>query len=304
MDCGALLLLVTPREGRRPQAPANGGNLQRRAAVEFANLVIRWSRNAGSAKLASMAVRVTPTSSSSLRPKCSRAIAYSPPTLAPKYGGSSEPSVSGIPASRRTGKGCSAKLGKTPRTTLLVGHTSSVICRRASSATSAGSSIARTPWAIRVTRQLERAAHRVRAGPLAGVHRAARGPRRPRSRRPRRRARAGSRPRRRPARSRPRRGAAARRCARRSRSARSTPKLRTATLRMRASMPWSRRASSMPGGDALPVLGVAQAGQPRVVDRRGQLDVDRRRRRRRRRGTRRRRRGSPAPVRMTLAAML
>ena len=46
-------------------------------------------------------------------------------------------------------------------------------------------------------------------------------------------------------------------------------------------------------GDPLPVLGVAQAGQPRVVDRRGQLDVDRARRRRRRRGTRRRRHGSP-----------
>ena len=78
------------------------------AGRQLTNLVRRWSRSAGSAKLASMAVRVTPTSSSSLRPKCSWAIAYSPATLAPKYGGSSEPSVSGIPASRSTGNGCSS----------------------------------------------------------------------------------------------------------------------------------------------------------------------------------------------------
>ena len=48
------------------------------AGRELTNLVIRRSRSAGSAKLASMAVRVRPTSSSSLKPKCSWAIAYSP----------------------------------------------------------------------------------------------------------------------------------------------------------------------------------------------------------------------------------
>ena len=57
--------------------------------------------------------------------------------------------------------------------------------------------------------------------------------------------------------------------------ARSTPKLRTATLRMRASMPWSRRASSMPAAMPSQCSASLEAGQPRVVDRRGQLDVDR-----------------------------
>src|SRR4051794_15418306 len=90
MDCGALLLLVTPRVAgtprRRPMA-AIYSDMGR----PLPNLVRRWSRSAGSAKLASTAVRVTPSSSASLRPKCSWAIAYSPATLAPKYGGPAGP---------------------------------------------------------------------------------------------------------------------------------------------------------------------------------------------------------------------
>ena len=81
--------------------------------------------------------------------------------------------MSGTPASRSARQRVLFVGGKTPSTTLLVGHTSSVICRRASSSTSAGSSIARTPWPMRVTGSSSAARTRVRAGPLAGVHRAA-----------------------------------------------------------------------------------------------------------------------------------
>ena len=57
--------------------------------------------------VAAIAVAVTSRSSGSPSPKCSAATAYSPPIVAPKYGGSSEASVRGIPASRRIPNGCS-----------------------------------------------------------------------------------------------------------------------------------------------------------------------------------------------------
>src|SRR4051812_5753437 len=70
--------------------PRGTDSLRSRRAV----YVGRWSpspsrrsnaaRRAGSAKLASIAVRVMATRSASLQPKRSRATAYSPPTLAPK----------------------------------------------------------------------------------------------------------------------------------------------------------------------------------------------------------------------------
>ena len=74
-----------------PQAPANCGNLQRRALrVRQPGQKVVAQCRLGEARL-DCGARDAPTSSSSSRPKCSRAIAYSPPTLAPKYGGSSEP---------------------------------------------------------------------------------------------------------------------------------------------------------------------------------------------------------------------
>ena len=150
------------------------------------------------------------------------------------------------PASCRRRSGCSRRLAKTPRTTFDVGHTSSTICR----ARELGHERRVLDRAHAVADARDRAARAPRArSPRRPTRRRApcsRGPRRRRSRRPARRARAGSRPRRRPAEADDVGVRAARRCARRPRSPRSTPKLRTADMRMRASMPWSRRASSIP----------------------------------------------------------
>src|SRR6478609_4902996 len=99
---------------------------------------------------ASMAVAVTALRRSSSKPIRSRAISYSPPIDAPKYGGSSLPSVMRTPASASWSSGCASYEENTPSTTLLVGQHSSVIPRSTISATSAGSSIARTPWLMRV----------------------------------------------------------------------------------------------------------------------------------------------------------
>src|SRR4051812_7965997 len=109
------------------------------------------ARSSGSAKLASIAVRVIASRSAPSSPKCSRASAYSAPMLVPKYGGSSEPSVTRTPASRSAPNGWCSRSGNTRRATLLDGQHSSTVPRSASSVTRNGSSIARTPCAMRVT---------------------------------------------------------------------------------------------------------------------------------------------------------
>ena len=133
------------------------------------------------------------------------------------------------------------------------GSTSSTIPRSASSSTSAGSSIARTPWPMRVTGSSS--APRTESGPAHSPACTVQ-PRPGGGRdldRPRRRARAGSRPRRRPARSRRRRGAGARR---RSSATRMRPLDAEVAHRRRSgcapSMPWSRARVVDPGGDARP----------------------------------------------------
>src|SRR6185437_2928068 len=112
---------------------------------------------------ASIPVSVIAVSSSSLKPRRSAHTWYSPPIVAPKYGGSSEPRVRRTPASRSRGSGCSSNPGNTPSTTLLVGQVLSTISRWASSVTSEASSTARTPWSIRVTGSVS--AERTLSGP-------------------------------------------------------------------------------------------------------------------------------------------
>ena len=291
MDCGALLLLVTPRESRRLPGAGQWRQSTAARAVEFANLVEKVVAQCGlgEARLDGGAGDRR-RSSSSLRPKCSRATAYSPPTLAPKYGGSSEPSVTRTPASRRTGKRVLLVAGEDARGRR---WTSGTPRARSAALGELGDERRVLDRAHAVADPRDAAARARRAPSPAPAHspawtRAARGPRRPRSRRPRRRARAGSRPRRRPARSRRRRGAAAPAvCSAISIGAARRRSCARATLRMRASMPWSRRASSIPAAMPAQCSSSVEPGQPRVVGRGGQLDVDRALARRTTRGTRR-----------------
>jgi hypothetical protein len=107
-----------------------------------------------------------------------------PPMLDPKYGESSEPSMSGTPAARRAANGWARWSGSTPRATLEVGHASNTTRRRASSMTSSGSSAARTPWLRRLTPG-SRSGARTLSGPACspGVDRAPQAAPRPPSRR-------------------------------------------------------------------------------------------------------------------------
>src|SRR6476660_5387276 len=65
---------------------------------------------------ASMAVAVIALRRSSSKPSWSRAISYSQPIEAPKYGGSSLPSVIRTPASASCGSGCASYEENTPST--------------------------------------------------------------------------------------------------------------------------------------------------------------------------------------------
>ena len=227
MYCGALLLLWNSSREPVPPGPANGGNLRRRA-VAVANLVRRRSRSAGSAKLASIAVRVRPTSSVVAQTEVlarDRVLAADARAEVRRVVGA-ERDADARPRAGREGVLLEA-----------VEDPEDDVARRA--APRGRSPARRSPRRARGPRSRAR---RGRSG-----SRAARAPPRTLSapahspawtraaqagggrdpRRPRRRARAGSRPRRPPAGSRRRTGAAARRRSSAIRSACSTPKLRT-----------------------------------------------------------------------------
>ena len=170
------------------------------------------------------------------------------------------------------------------------GSTSRTSPRSASSATSAGSSIARTPWPIRVDAAGRARARTLRPRPTRRRGRCSPG-------RPScaianalgERRRAGSRPRRRPCRSRRRRGAAAPAAWRATSSQRrSTPKLRTHVSddpRLDAVVARARRRC--PAAIAAKCSSSDSPTSGRVVGRGDQLDVDRALRGAGRRGTRR-----------------
>ena len=160
-----------------------------------------------------------------------------------------------------------------PVATLLVGQTSRIVPRSASSATRAGSSIARTPCAIRVTGSAS--APRTDSAPACSPawtlqpspesaaisYARANGP--------------GGKPASSPASWKPTtygwRSSASRRA---SASADSTPWLRTAAARIRASIPWSRARVVDPRRDPAEVLGVGEPHRVGVAGRGDQLDVD------------------------------
>src|SRR6476620_8185782 len=110
-------MVIALRERRCTDPPSGGprgvglpgaqprGPIYRRAPSSSVRPARSSSRSAGSAKLARTPSAVIARSSSSLRPKRSLATAYSPPIDAPKYGGSSEASVTRTPAARRAGSG-------------------------------------------------------------------------------------------------------------------------------------------------------------------------------------------------------
>src|SRR5262249_54394100 len=110
VDPGGLVLLLAedPHQALAEMAGASGDENPHAAHVRRARSA---SLSVSSQKAASIAVSVISRRSWSDRPIRSAHTRYSPAIVAPKYGGSSEPSVTFTPSARSSGSGCSSNEG-------------------------------------------------------------------------------------------------------------------------------------------------------------------------------------------------